>query len=1444
MTLVACGDDEETNIPSNLPKCPNGEVDAEEGEECDDGNRNNRDECSNDCVEASCHDGIRQEGEECDDDNNSDTDDCVAECEAATCGDGFVQAGVELCDDGPDGSEECGGPMDRRPCAPTTCGDGEVQPGEECDDGNLNESDGCTSACTTGSCGNGIVEEGEECDDGNQVDDDGCTGSSPDAPASPCSGPFCGDAIVQQGEACDDGNDVDDDTCPNNCAPPNCGDGIVQADEGEECDDGNAEENDSCLTTCLWNSCQDGHRYLEQNDPANTNPLEECDDGNDDQEDECLQDCTVAVCGDGFVARKSATGEVGPEQCDDGEKPADAAGDECTNDPRSYNDVVPCYCSDECTINQCGNGVIDPGEECDDGDDPLTGNGDNNSCTNRCEWNECGDGLAYINETNTNNPNSLEDCDDANDNNNDACVVADFDSDGNLDCKWNTCGDSFLYTQGYDEVYDDSEDGLDCEGDDNTPCTEHDNNEGSCACDNPFPTEACDDGNDSDQDSCIRIPHGGDASEQCTSGDDDRLWYECALNFCGDGEPYLTDTSPADGSWVNEEPIEECDDANHVNNDSCIDDCSWNDCHDGWWYTNATDEAHPTYGTGSDNGIEDCDDGNMSDTDDCVGECEIPFCGDGFTHAGVEGCDDANGNTTDGCGLTTGNCNEQALADGACLCQLPGCGDGNVNGEEDCDEGTGFTDEETDTQLDDNDSCLHTCLYNGCGDGWRYMSVTDDTNPSPLEQCDDGNGQEHDTCTQACDWNVCGDGSALSIVPTNDCNGDDTAGLDPTECTVDDGNIDELNEDCARLSTNACDIDADHSNSDIDIITCDTEDADTGLDDDNDGLIDEAGQDECLSQDISCFTDSELDDCFHPFADQSSVLEDHGGLFFGTFGTEECDDGNLENTDDCVVENEEVDSNECSIAFCGDGYVQEGEQCDTGEGDCEFVGETLFCGGRCNGFDTDLCEPDRCQRPYCGDGIVQMEWTEPPMDLLGETCDPEAEPWETEGGCGADCIVDTCGNGTVDEFEECDDGDDTNTDDCTNGCIRPRCGDGIVTPVGENLTDDGQDDQLDSDDEQCDDGNEDPTDSCTNDCKWNVCGDGVRYLTVSDDGNPNDVEQCDSSWYRRDNDGAETFQGPDDGISSVGTIDGSYGNWDSGEVDFDGVEDFTRFGINGVPRNDDWTDGPGLCSSNCELQCFPNQGVGDVDDPDRLGAGDRDWAGEWKDGTYCLFAAEPYGDDTPNVFDNVTLPWEAAQEYCEDYGVGANLAAIVDVGDEDANEVVNDFGTQADANERNPNDGDFIGGPDEWWWVGLHDNHTSEADPPGEWAWWPDGPNVSENNGHWAAEGEDGTAQDQPDDADGDAATPGQQDCGYIKADDGNDDDDAFSWATVLDGTPATETTDDDPPDVVNPNDCLANENTTGLDDDDSCGEDGDWYDLSCSKVLRFFCEFALDQSP
>ena len=52
-----------------------------------------------------------------------------------------------------------------------------------------------------------------------------------------------------------------------------------------------------------------------------------------------------------------------------------------------------------------------------------------------------------------------------------------------------------------------------------------------------------------------------------------------------------------------------------------------------------------------------------------------------------------------------------------------------------------------------------------------------------------------------------------------------------------------------------------------------------------------------------------------------------------------------------------------------------------------------------------------------------------------------------------ECVESKCGNGTVDEGEECDDGNSTDDDDCSNLCAPPVCGDGLLQ--GDEVCDDG-----------------------------------------------------------------------------------------------------------------------------------------------------------------------------------------------------------------------------------------------------------------------------------------------------------------------------------------------------------------------------------------------------
>jgi cysteine-rich repeat protein len=271
------------------------------GEGCDDGNLIDDDACSNACALPSCGDGIVQMSEQCDDGNAANTDDCLDTCVVASCGDGYAWAGMEDCDDAnPDNTDAC-----LANCTLPSCGDGYVQTGvEECDDGNMIDTDSCVAGCKDAMCGDGFVLAGtEECDDANMVNTDTCLDT--------CVAATCGDGFVGPGEGCDDGNMVDNDGCTNACTLPGCGDGIVQM--GEECDDGNMVDTDACLTSCVDAECGDGQVWM---------GMEDCDDGNADDTDACLTSCVDASCGDGKTW-------AGNEGCDDGNA---TNSDGCNND--------------------------------------------------------------------------------------------------------------------------------------------------------------------------------------------------------------------------------------------------------------------------------------------------------------------------------------------------------------------------------------------------------------------------------------------------------------------------------------------------------------------------------------------------------------------------------------------------------------------------------------------------------------------------------------------------------------------------------------------------------------------------------------------------------------------------------------------------------------------------------------------------------------------------------------------------------------------------------------------------------------------------------------------------------------------------------------------------------------------------------------------------------
>ena len=165
-----------------------------------------------------------------------------------------------------------------------------------------------------------------------------------------------------------------DDTC---AIDPTCGNGILDA--GEECDDGNSDSGDGCEVVCRFEfACGDGV----------LDPGEACDDGNNDDRDGCDYNCGLEVgpgdacdglvdgdaclTGDGFGT--CAGGECVLPTCGDGELDAGEACDDGNGDDGDG-------CSSACASEyECGDGSTDPGESCDDGN-----HDDGDGCSARCE---------------------------------------------------------------------------------------------------------------------------------------------------------------------------------------------------------------------------------------------------------------------------------------------------------------------------------------------------------------------------------------------------------------------------------------------------------------------------------------------------------------------------------------------------------------------------------------------------------------------------------------------------------------------------------------------------------------------------------------------------------------------------------------------------------------------------------------------------------------------------------------------------------------------------------------------------------------------------------------------------------------------------------------------------------------------------------------------------
>jgi len=242
---------------------------------------------------------------------------------------------------------------------------------------------GATGTGGTGAasaCGNGAIDLGEGCDDRNRIAGDGCGVLCQveadwlcPTPGSACTrSATCGDGRLASIEACDDGNAAGSDGCAGDCKSvdpgyecrvpgrrciPACGDGRIIG--MEQCDDGNVLADDGCSPTC----------QVEPGATCTGTPsvckVSVCGNAMKEGNEDC--DCGTSLTG------PWPTGCSGPNGLFFGD--ASGCSRTCTKEPTCRIGSTTQACS-----VTCGNGAIEVGEGCDDGN-LQSGDGCSSTCT-------------------------------------------------------------------------------------------------------------------------------------------------------------------------------------------------------------------------------------------------------------------------------------------------------------------------------------------------------------------------------------------------------------------------------------------------------------------------------------------------------------------------------------------------------------------------------------------------------------------------------------------------------------------------------------------------------------------------------------------------------------------------------------------------------------------------------------------------------------------------------------------------------------------------------------------------------------------------------------------------------------------------------------------------------------------------------------------------------
>ncbi|MEO2136771.1 MAG: hypothetical protein ABGY28_04855, partial [bacterium] len=407
-----------------------------------------------------------------------------------------------------------------------------------------------------------------------------------------------------------------------------------------------------------------------------------------------------AECGNGIV-------EAG-ETCDDGNNIAgDCCAADCTAEVSACNDASVCTTDDACSAagvcegtaldcsdgNVCTDNICDPISGCLN----LTNNAacsDGDPCTS---GDQCAVGVCVSGGPTT--------CDDSNACTTDSCAAAvgcQF-VPGLVDCNDdNGCTDDICDPLSGCVKSDNS---LSC--DDGSACTTNDTcTAGSCVGGLP---PGCDDSNNCTLDSCDDV--AGCVNAALADG-----------NACLDGD-VCNGAETCQGGSCSGGSAMDCDDQNSCTGDSCD---SLSGC------------ANVSVGDGTN-----CNDGDACTTADT---CSAGSCVGGA----APDCNDSDLCTADSCDSASGCANTDISAD---------CTDANGCTTDSCDSASGCTHANNTNPCDDGDACTtgDVCAAGACGGVDTSVADCDDVNGCTDDSCDAANG-----CVNAANSLACDDGNACT----------------------------------------------------------------------------------------------------------------------------------------------------------------------------------------------------------------------------------------------------------------------------------------------------------------------------------------------------------------------------------------------------------------------------------------------------------------------------------------------------------------------------------------------------------------------------------------------------------------------------------------------------------------------------------------------------------